>query len=266
MIWNAFVPLPARLPNFWNSNVLEMLTNIKLRTVLRAGLSAVLLGVVMIPLFRSRLALLGWSLVCAGMLFFMISQYFGQLRHHGHFVASGLVFLWVQPLLADYQATRSAIAFNLITPLANRLVLAVLVLQVLAGALSYITDLRHPFSGNQPVAAYIESGSMRNWFRMGDPDYSAEGIAAGLPENRMYYPSNGQYGGFLRWNNKRQLRTLSQIMDSARQVNQSPTLLILNQPITPDTAQLFHLTLIKRFTNNIQFDENYYLYRYNRRP
>ncbi len=70
MIWNAFVPLPARIPEFWNTNVLELLTNIRLRTVLRASLSAVSIIVVMTPLFGSRLASTGWLLVCAGMLFF----------------------------------------------------------------------------------------------------------------------------------------------------------------------------------------------------
>ena len=269
-IWNVFVPIPAHLPEFRQTNVLDLVTNVKLRTLLRVLLAMGIIGFAVVPLFKSRLALLGWVAVCLGMLYIMITTYTGSLRHQGYFALSALLFIWVQRQFTDYRPNRPALSLtwllpgwrNWSLPLARRLVAVLLLMQVAGGVVCYAADLFYPFSTRTETISYIQSGPLRNWFRAGYPSDIAEHIASGLPDHRMYYPGNSQYGGFLRYDKFAHRLNLKQVIDSLHHTNRRPALLILNRSIEPDSASYFHLIPIKSFTGSIQPDENYYLYKY----
>ena len=265
MFWNAYVPLPAEWLHFWNSNLLECIPVYKARTLLRIALAAGIIGLVLVPQFRSRLALIGWVVICLLIEYILFAHYFGSLRHHGHLFISFLALLWVQPQLTDFRSDKPVLRIGLTPAVTTRLWQAVLITQVITAGIAYAVDLAHPFSANQRVATYIQSQPVRHWFRAGDVDYAVEGIATYLPDHAMYYPASGQHGGFVQWNDKRHLINVTAVVDSVRLAKQIPALIILNKLIPPDKARLLNLSLLKSFTGSIREDEQYWLYRFDNR-
>lgn len=261
VLWNVSVPIPATFQHFWNTNFLDALPVPDLRRVLRVGFTVGLVGLVFVPLFRSRLALAGWALSCLLILFVMFTQYFGFLRHHGHFFMALIVFLWIQPNLPDFRNNWMATPVWIRPSTVNQLCALLLIGQVVASVTAYTADLIYPFSTNKAVAAYIGSHSVRNWFKAGSQDYAIEGIATYLPDHDMYYPENGQRGGFIRWNKDRHAVSVSEVIDSVQSVSgETPALVIFNKPLSKDTVALFRLSPLTHFVGSIVNDEQYWLY------
>ena len=256
-VWNALVPLPHEYAHFWNTNILDSVDH---SSLLKCTLMLGIVGLVILPLFRSRLAMAGWLLTALLMLV-VLNQYQGLVRHYGHFLISLLVFLWIQPMLADYGKGQRPGLFAHLSPLANRLWIGLLLVQVAAAGIALQADLTRPFSMNQQVAQYIQSGPMREWPRAGDVDHAVEGIAAFLPEHRMYYPQSSQQNGFIRWTTRRKLLTLDQVVDSVRTQQTGSVLFVSTRPVTPKQADALRLQFIRSFTGSIVADEQYWLYR-----
>jgi len=258
-LWSALMPFPATFIQFWNSNLLDQIPIPLLRSGLRLGLLLALLKWLVLPLFRSRLALIGWITSCVAIEYIFFAQYFGSLRHHGHLFLSLLMLLWVQPYLPDFRPYAARFEWSL----PYRLWLLVLGIQVLTTIVAYRADIWYPFSMNQLTAQYIQGRPIQRWFRVGYQDYSAEGVATYLANNRMYYPESGEHNGFIRWTTKRHVMSLRQVLDSvAHHSREAPALLVLNRPVVADSARLFRLTPIKAFTGSIVADEQYWLYKY----
>lgn len=260
VFWSAYVPLPSGFRHFWNSNLLLRIADFKLREIIQAVLAVGLVAGLVLPLFRSRLALLGWAGACGLMLYLLFAHYYGSMRHHGHLFVSLIAFLWVQPLLADYQFDKTVVPGILGPAGLARGWAVVLALELMAAGVAYAADWQHPFSMNQTVAASVQAGPLRHWFRAGDIDYAVEGIAAYLPDHRMYYPNSGQHNEFIRFNTKRHLITVRRAVDSVRRAHRGPALLILNRPAEPRTRQALGLSLVRSFTGSIVADEQYWLY------
>ena len=258
-IWNALVPIPGEFFHFWNTNILDSIDH---SLVIKCALMLGIIGLVIIPLFRSRLAVAGW-LLSALLMLYVLDQYRGSLRHYGHFIISLIVFLWIQSTMADFGRARHPAIFLRLAPIANRLWIGLLVLQVIATGIAVNADLRWPFSMNQKVAQYMQSSPVRNWFWAGDVDHSVEGIAAYLPNHRMYYPRSGQQNGFMLWTTRRKRLTLEQVIDSVRTRQTGTTLFVYTLPIEPQKADSLKLHFIRSFTGSIVEDEQYWLYRLN---
>ncbi|MBO0938737.1 hypothetical protein J2I47_19455 [Fibrella sp. HMF5335] len=255
-LWNAFVPVPTLTPFFWNANLLDFIADSYKQSLLKSVLSVGIVVFLILPLLRSRLALIGWSGASMLMLTLFFTQYLGVLRHHGHFFLGFVCFLWIQPSLGDYNVNRPGRLVR-IAVLAWPVVLTVQLSTFLYAAYQ---DIRRPFTMTRQVADFLLSPAYRNWFRAGAPDSSVEGVASYLPANRMYYPCSARQGGFVKWNNNYSSLSLPQMVDSIRKHQVGPAVLLLAYKPHGHEVDSLGLVPMRVFTGSIVFDEQFWLY------
>ncbi|XWW47776.1 hypothetical protein JYG30_10185 [Fibrella sp. USSR17] len=256
---NAFLQIPADPWYFWNTALLDNIQNGSLQLLVKCMVVLGIIGLVAVPMFRSRVALLGWTAACLAVFIMFYTRYPGIFRHHGHFFIAFVCFLWIQPQLIDYRKSitvskKAGILF------ANRAWVLLLSLQVAMAFFAGYQDARRPFSMGKQVAAFILSQGYKDHFLAGYLDNIGESVAAFIPGFRMYYPSSGRQNNYLKNDSKVKFLTNRQLVDSVRKRTIGPVLLIVSGKMPYQEADSLNLIPVQHFVGSIVMDEQYMLY------
>ncbi len=184
----AWLPVPnPTQPAAWNTNALWHLENWA-----TALISLVLLGAAIVALRRSRPALLFFLAGTAALLGFSYLKYAGYTRHHGAHFLLFLACLWIarEKLREADRETRDG------------LLIALLVVQVAAGAWVYAQDLAHPFSAAKATAGFLRDPRFAEMLAVGYLD-SIDTPVAGYLGRPLYYPQSRSTGTYVLWNDAR---------------------------------------------------------------
>jgi hypothetical protein len=220
----------------WNSHVLELLPQTwsswigalggvgGLALALRAlGRRPVLAGV-----FRSG------SLTMLAIVFFV---WFGSMRHHGQVFLWFVVCCWLaeglRPLAGAPSGLPTAPA-GAVAP-GGRLLTALLVAQVVAGAQAWAIDLARPFSNARAVGVLLRRPEVDGVRLVGSVDYAIQPVAA-YAGRAFYYPESGRVGTFLDWGPGRRRVSLVEVLEDVRrllQLERRDVILVLNYPPEP---------------------------------
>jgi hypothetical protein len=187
----------------------------------------------------------------APMLGLVLFVWYGSQRHHGQ------PFLW---FLAC-----AWLAGGLRRP-AERVLVGLLALQLLAGAALLATDLARPFSSARAAARWLERPENADAVLVGSRDYAVEPIAA-WTERPFYYPDQRRFGTFMRWGPERREVGAEQIeSDCADLVRRERRRVLLVTSGAPGDLELgaerelrpgIRVRYVARFDGAIVPDENY---------
>lgn len=226
---SAVFPITHNGLHFWNSNAWfpwpgpgefpgEIVT-----AVAFAGLVSIL-GIVAWTVRESWVAVTVWVGGSTAIIGFAYVKFLGTIRHHG--------FLWVLMVATLWVAVDAGI----ITRRRATVVLSpVLMVGLVATGIAAWWDWRAPFSGAQCAATSIYQRGIDDLPLVGGVDWAASGVAAYLPQSRIYYPAKEDSGSFIIWNLDRlRQQDLSQL-DLIRQTialdRGDGAVLLINRPL-----------------------------------
>jgi hypothetical protein len=211
-VWGGYVPLPAQTAASWNTNLVD---NLDLRACLSVGF------VVVFSLFlRRHPRVLAFYLGTTTALVLLYRYvYPGSTRHHGYTFIVLIMALWLAWQAGDRQLARWRNPLTLV-------VLGLLIVQVLAAAVSYYKDHVHQFSQARLTAQYLKISGLNELPIVGHGDYQTSSVAAYLDKS-LWYPQIGDMGSFVVWNMRRSTRLFAdetlqqrQILDDAYSLSQ----------------------------------------------
>jgi hypothetical protein len=243
-IWKSYAPVPELNASFWDTNLLESRHLRVLMSLL------ILICSLLIFLPRRNIFLL----YCFGTFSLFIFSYFkfvGYLRHQGHFF---ILFMMCIVLMGRGQPRPFRGA-------AKAFIMAILVLQISAGAAASFLGWTHPFTAAKAAARYIKEQGYGDCLIMGDRDYALTSLSGYLGQPVLHL-SSMRFGTYIIWNADR-TRELQpgEIADHANRMAAGQTrkvLVVLNYPLPP--AEAGNLVKIAEFTRSVKKDETYFLY------
>jgi hypothetical protein len=261
--WRGYVPLPRPQFHFWNSNVLDGVTNGEiLQAVLGIGL-LIVLGSLFV---RCAPVLLLYVMGSAGLVLFSLLIYSGFLRHHGHHLLLLMAALWLARVIGLNDAGRDGEPSGSGGALRWRaaLVSVLLVLNMVAGVYAVSREWRDPFSASREVAEYIRAQGLAGLPIVGHRDFQAATVA-GYLERPIYYPSLGREASFIPW-----LVNWGRVVDDAETVRQarvlaaerrSEVLIVFSRSGPRRPERIGGATRIRGFPRSIERSERFELYR-----
>jgi hypothetical protein len=227
-VWNAYAPLPDfQTPHLWSTNLLDGSPGLR---PLAALLSiAIVVGAATI-FARRRLVLFLFVLGTGGLLAFIFWKVTGTLRHHGHLFVLFVACYWLARLCspAPWNHAEDTV---LRRPWERWFVLAILVVQLGAGATLWIADAYRTFDGGRETASRIEEQGLDGLVWFGDPAPHANVVAA-FADRSIYYPSIGGFGTFVPFGRHRWI-TEDELVNEVKWATRAlgpEIVLILNRP------------------------------------
>jgi hypothetical protein len=184
--------LPTPSLHFWNTSLIfgapaSAQDLDPARTVLAVALvAAAVLGVAWL-LRRLQALVVTWLLGAGALLGFAYVKFPGAVRHQGFLVILLIAVLWLGARWGITGRTAAAV------------VGVVAVLGCLSSAVAAYWDWRAPFSGAERAAHEVRARGLDRLPLVGGVDFAASGVAAFLPGTRLYYPSRGEWGTFMKW-------------------------------------------------------------------
>ena len=229
----ALLPVPGWGLHFWGSSAIFRGVEPGHPPAPGAVAAGVLLlaAVVAVALVvrRSRAALVSWVLGVASLLAFAYVKFPGALRHWG--------FVWV--LLVG--VLWLAVGDGGVTRRAATLVLAPTLLAGLAG--SFVGgwwEWRAPFSAARCAASELRRLGLDRLPLVGGVDWASSGVAAYLPNGRVFYPASGREGSFIVWNLARtrqdRLGAADIVREAAALDRGAGVVVLLNEPLAAPAA------------------------------
>lgn len=246
-IWKSYVPVPELNANFWDTHLLESRR-------LRVLISVLILFISILIFWPKRSVFLFY---CFGTLSFFIFSYFkfvGYLRHNGHLF---LLFMMCVVLMS----CRGRDGPKPLRGAAKGFVMAILALQIFAGAAASYLDWMHPFTAAKAAALYIKSNGYGDYLIMGDRDYTLTSLSGYLGQPVLHL-SSMRFGTYITWDRRRtkelQPREIVGLANRIAAEQAGKALVVLNYPLTPGEAG--NLVKIAEFTRSVKKDETYFLY------
>jgi len=190
----ALLPIPPANIHFWNDFAFfpfpppagpKGFALIAIATVVVGG---VVLGTGWL-LRRHPWFMLSWLGGASALILFSYVKFPGALRHHGFLWVFWVTTLW---WAVDTGALTRKRATALLTPT----IVAGLIGAVIAGW----WDWREPFSAAKSVSEQISDRGLAGLPLIGGCDFAASGVAAFLPDGRLYYPVKNGEGSYVIWN------------------------------------------------------------------
>ena len=281
-VWKGLVPIPQLTLCYWDTNIVPQLS-------LQGIMGVVLLCFLLLSTANNRTVFLFFSLSIAAMLVFEYVVYMGGLRHFGHFFIIVIVCLWLEkvwgedkrfdsahhgPIKAVRQGSPQAGFMTVLSRLCARgrpilryatkgrqwLVMILLVVHFAVGIFASVMEWRYPFSQGKNAARYIREKGLDKLPTVGYQDFAASTVA-GYLDRQFYYPNSDTFGTFVVFDSKRKMfMGADEVLESARLLaerNSSDVLLVLCLEIGGTEGVV---TELKRFTDSLQGEENFYLY------
>jgi hypothetical protein len=253
MFVKGLVPIPEfSLPVRWNSNFLISALGTAGGAIGVIAYFAVLL-VIREQKFYLRFYLIATLLIIACMT---ISPVTMGVRYCGFFF---ILFIYIICYTFDWEAKVSN----------RRVVLLLCFVQIIAGIVFFIADLKYEFSNANKVARFIEERDLGNKPIMISSFSSAPAIAAYL-DKKIYYPETCEKGNYCKWNTWPFLLNSYQLSSriETQLASRDTVVLILNQHYYHNTLQdtlrfsnkNITYSLAKRFDSAMVNNENYFLF------
>lgn len=246
LLWQSFVPIPARAVSYWNTNLLP---NQDLATLFSIGL----LFVTGLYFKRKLKFLLLYLSGLAVFLSFFYFMNFGGLRHHGYIFIFFLLCVWLMNAEERRPKQDSFWHFQ------NILLTVLLSVQVLGAAAALYKETRLTFSRSEAAASYIQEQQLDTLPIVGVVDYQTSALLGFLHKDAYYLQSERQ-GSFIIWDERRlQTMTDEQVLAKTKQYareQNTDVLLVSNRDLSAQGLQLK-----EKFTDNaVIVDELYFLY------
>jgi hypothetical protein len=168
-IWRGWIPIPQFDRCFWNTNYYDEQPAIQ-----RNG--AVLLFTLAMLIFARRPAALVPLVVgSAGLLWFTYFHFIGAVRHEGLYFVLLIAAYWIDATTAPLSISRPRLARCAATveALGGPLLLALLVIQAVAGVGVAIADHQRPFSAGKEAADFVRRKLPADAVLVGYDDYSS---------------------------------------------------------------------------------------------
>jgi hypothetical protein len=257
----GYLPLPDfRSITSWNSSILDN----ALPPVLAMGIRSVLAALFfassawLLATRRSVLAL--FSLATVAMLCVTGFVWHGQARHHGHYFLLFVICCWLHHHVRDGGEDRRLV-------MRERFLTALLAMQLLVGAYSFVADLRRPFSNGPAVGRFLRQEAYADRILVGGRDYATQSVAAYV-SRPIFHTENQQFETFVDWGaNRRQTQPIDVLHAASALAQQhgEPVVMILS--ISPDAFEKawptflessdVYMRLAAGFDGAIVGDENY---------
>ncbi|MES1245974.1 MAG: hypothetical protein ABUT39_30480 [Acidobacteriota bacterium] len=242
----AWLPVPNPTePTAWNTNVLW-----HLRNGATALIGVALMGAAAGALRRSRPALVLYLGGTAALLGFSYLKYSGYTRHFGAYFLLFLACLWIARA-QDREPAR------------DRLLIALLAVQILAGAWVYGQDLVRPFSAAQATAGFLRDPRYSEALLLGYRDSVATPVT-GYLGRPFYYPQSRSFGTYILWNQDRVAEVpfgeLCKLLRRQLRQHREGIVLVFNQPPPLCGARLKPEELAS-FRDSLLPEETYGVYR-----
>ena len=262
-VWSAYVPIPTFNLHFWNENFfyLDSVFNGHFRT----PFSILLLWVVTKLLRPNKIVLtLFWTGTII-FLYFTLAKYPGFLRHHGHLYIWMLVCFWLKPIIEKTHFYDNSKPVKLPIVVRKYFFNGILIAQCMATIVAVYLDGKYPFSRGEDVAKYLEKHGHEYQTIIGHEDFSSETYAAYL-NKKIYHVFIQDSAFYLVFTQKRNVYfEPSYIIDKVQNLfpETEKVLLIYNSSLEDSTHLPIHL--VEKFEGAIVEDEQYYLYRVDRK-
>ena len=199
ILFAGHLPIPQAQIAGWNTNCFAGLGR---NWISLGGVVILVLGVLV--LLRNPRALLFYVMATGGFLAyfyqFPVIPYF--LRHSGQFFLILVMGLWLARTLEPTAvgawpswAVRAGIVLE------RPFIAWLLAAQVLAGAMAYANDWRHPFSNSHAAAAFLEAAGYGSNAIVGVPDVCVSPFAA-LLNRPIFYSQRRELGTFVIFDQK----------------------------------------------------------------
>jgi hypothetical protein len=245
----AWLPIPNPTePTAWNTNLLW-----HLRNGVTALIGVALLGAAVAMIGRrrrSRPALVLYLAGTAALLGFSYVKYAGYTRHYGAHFLLFLACLWI----AGEQGREKT---------RDGWLIALLAVQVVAGAWVYGQDLVRPFSAARATAGFLRDPRYAGMLTVGLPD-SISTPVAGYLGRPFYYPQSRSFGTYVLWNQDRALQLpfgeLCRILRRQVRQHREGILLVLDQP-PPLCGARLRPEELAGFRDSLLPEERYGVYR-----
>jgi hypothetical protein len=182
--WQAFVPIPSLVVNFWNTSLLKNAVEIPL--------SGLLFLVILAKLFSIRRIFLAALLLFFCMFLFFFLKMEGSIRHHSHYFIFTLAFFWISTYYLPKKPLNSL--FERLDRLMPSLLTVCVFTQVLAGMYALYIEINYPFYPGKQVATFLKT-LQPNTVILTEDAVTSSNIAAyyGQP---LYHLPSGNYQSF----------------------------------------------------------------------
>ena len=268
-IWKSFIVIPKFDIHFWNSSILDYLSENNALLIMRIGSSFIALFC-LFYLRKSNKAVIYFLISTITIILFSAIKFDGYLRHNGHIFISFMIALWIKEIFPNNTEEIPAF-FNtkgIITQFFQKinkdyLLNTILLIHVLSGIIAYSYEYRYSFSKAKEVVSYLKENKMIDFQIIGHSDFSVSSIAAML-NKKVYYPTSKDYFTHIVWNNKRNENVTDEdlmqlIIQFAKA--KTPVLLITSYEIKNKTLlNSYNIKLLKVFKPAIVESEEFYLY------
>jgi hypothetical protein len=252
LFWQGMVPVPKPELHFWNTNVLlEMKMRFALYLALIVGL---------LIIFRKNTRILATFLVGAiliSILLYLKNLHF--IRHTGSFYLLFIACIWL--LYSESFNDTLQLKKMIIKGISNLLIISIFITHIIGAAFAIAIDWIKPFTAAAATAKYIRDNQLDSLPLAVENDFIAISIT-GYLDKPAYQLKTGKVADYVTWNKSR-MKTIpeDEVLRRAEAYSISekkPVLLVSSYKIEPGNTTA---TFLKAFTQAIQGDEIYYLYK-----
>jgi len=220
----GYLPLPDfRSVSSWNSNLLDDALPPGLAMGVRSALVVLLFAGSVWLLAARRSVLAVFCLATLAMLCVSGLVWYGAARHHGHYFLLFVICCWLHHHVRDGgEDRRLAMREHFLT--------ALLAAQLLAGAFSFVTDLRRPFSNGPAVGRLLQQEAYADRVLVGGRDYATESVAAYV-SRPIFHTESDRFETFVDWTASRRMTQPIDVLHAARALAEQrgePVLMILS--------------------------------------
>jgi hypothetical protein len=195
-------------------------------------------------------ALLFFLLGSGGVLAFTYLVWGGSTRYYGHLFLVLLASLWIARIAPPTESFRPPDRRFRVhaLPWRNSGLTVILVLQVLAGAILYLEDLRKPFSSAQRTASFLQRSGLGTLPSAGSPSLPASALAGHL-DREIFDLEKGRLGTFVAWGVKGGKIQPGEVVDRVRPLltSASPALLLVMGDSLPQDTRGPGIRLVAYF-------------------
>lgn len=249
-LWQGFVPIPARIVSFWNTNIIG---NLDARTAL-----SIVLLIILVSLFSKNKKVLTTFITGSAVLFgFFYFENLGSMRQHGFWFVLFIMCAWLL-LMAKNNKRNSISTLNIFQKL---FIWTILLLQLAGGLIAVYKDSNLTFSRALSAVQFIDNNKLQTLPIVAGADYQASSILA-YKNSKAYFPQIKAWGSFVKWNNARtKLPDDSQILQAARYVaGEKGQALILSPRLLKSDE---HINLVGKYDQPaVIVDEVFFIYLY----
>ncbi len=254
-LWTGYAPLPERIENFWDTNVLSDQGD-----QARYGLMLAVAALVCMAL-SWRAALVFVTLTVGSLAFFYIKLSSGATRHHGVLFIALLASFWiawvvrVPPHVSSIRWRRWS--RNTLRFLPRFGLFALLAVHVYGAAVACYYCWKFPFTPSKQAAEVIRKALRPGDILVSGNHIITTSVAAYLPGQIFYFPQQDRWGTFTLWDSTPWQDASSG--DAARFIRRQTHPVIFIR--CWNSAPILRVKLLGQFESGIEENEMYTIYR-----